>query len=297
MACVALTSVFNNQDGGLIGFGRFGWVPVENVLVALARLVLLPLTAVFFSARISVLWSWALPMVVAILVVNVLIVGPLAKRKERERSRLPPFGELTRLVVIGSITTAVYAAVTAFLPALVTHRLGSSQGGYFYIPWMIATMVSLLLTNISISMVREVVANPEKANFTIRRSMGLASLLVIVVMAVCLFLGRLILAPLGRSFVVHGAPLLQWIGLAVPATAVILLFLALCLVRRRPWPAFAVNLGASSAIIGGVLLLEPGAEISRVGMIYCIVQWGAAAVVSWPTYTALRAVRYSEESR
>lgn len=296
-ACVVLNSVFNNQDGGLIGFGRFSWVPTENISVALMRLALLPLCAVFFSTRISVLWSWALPMVVAILVVNVLIVGPLAGRETKQRPRLPPFGELGRLVAIGSVTTAIYAAVTAFLPALVTHRLGPTQGGYFYVPWIITTMVGLLLTNISISMVREVVANPEKADFTIRRSMGLAVLVVIIVMASCSLLAPVVLAPLGPSFVVHGSPLLQWAGLAMPATAIIVLFRALCLVRRRPWPAFAVNFTTSVAIVGGVLLPGSGASISRIGMIYCIVQWVTAAVISWPTFTALQAVRHGRESQ
>jgi O-antigen/teichoic acid export membrane protein len=295
--CVVLNSIFNIQDGGLVGFGRFSWVPVENVLVASARLGLLPLAAMFLSAPIGVLWSWALPMAVAVLLVNVLIVGPLAGRQSKQRPSLPAFGELGRLVAIDSVTTAVYAAVTAFLPALVTHRLGASQGGYFYVPWIITTMVGLLLTSISISMMREAIANPEKADFTIRRSMGLALLVVIVVMTACLFLSRLILAPLGPSFAVHGAPLLHWVGLSVPATAVIVLFWAVCLVRRRPWPVFAVNLTTSGAIVGGVLLMGPGADISRVGMIYCIVQWVAAAVVSLPTVTALRVVRHGQESR
>ena len=294
VACVVLNSVFNNQDGGLIGFGRFGWVPTENVLVALARLALLPLSAVFFSTRISVLWSWALPMVVAILVVNVLVVGPLAGREAKERPRLPPFGELGRLIAISSVTSAVYAAVSAFLPALVTRQFGLSQGGYFYVPWIITTMVVLLLTNIATSMMREVVANPEKADFTIRRSIGLAVLVIIIVMASCSLLARLVLAPLGPSFVIHGAPLLQWASLAVPATAIIVLFRALCLVRQRPWPAFVVNLTTSVAIVGGVLLLGSGArhQPGRHDLLHCAVgdcscdlmahPYGSARRPTWP---------------
>jgi hypothetical protein len=295
--CVVLNSIFNIQDGGLVGFGRFSWVPVENVLVASARLGLLPLAAIFLSAPIGVLWSWALPMAVAVLVVNVLIVGPLAGRQSKQRSTLPTFGELGHWVAIDSVTTAIYAAATAFLPALVTRRLGASQGGYFYVPWIITTMAGLLLNSILISMVREAVANPKKANLTIRRSMELALLVVIVVMTACLLLSHLVLAPLGSNFAVHGAPLLRWVGLAMPATAVIVLFWGVCLVRQRPWPVFAVNLTTSGAIVGGVLLMAPGADISRVGMIYCIVQWVAAAVVSLPTITALRVVRQGQESR
>ena len=296
VACVVLNSIFNIQDGGLIGFGRFGWVPIENTLVASARLALLPVAATFLSLRIGVLWSWALPMAVAVIVVNVLIVGPLAGRGSKQRPSLPTFGELSRLVAVASVTTAIYAAVDSFLPALVTHRLGASQGGYFYVPWVITMMVGLLLANILTSMVREAVANPEKADFAIRRSTGLVMLVVIAVMTVCLLLPGLVLAPLGHSFAVRGAPLLHWTGLAMPATAVIILYGSLCLLRRRPWPLFAVNLAASAGIVGGVLLLPPSADISRVGMIYCIVQWVTAAVVSLPAFMALRVVRYGRES-
>jgi hypothetical protein len=290
--CVILNSIFNIQDGGLVGFGRFGWVPVENALVALSRLALLPLAASFLSASTGILSSWALPMLFSVVVVNILIIGPLASEKMVQRPRLPPVRELSRLVAIDSVTTAVYAAVSAFLPALVTHQLGASEGGYFYVPWVIATMVTLLLNNISISMVREVVAHPHKAGVTIRRSMGLALIVVLVVMMTCLLTSHLVLAPLGSTFAVHGAILLRWVGLGAPATAIIVLFWAVCLVRQRPWPVFVLNITTSGAILGFVLTLGHGSDVSRVGLIYCIVQWTAALAVSWPAAKALRVIRY-----
>jgi O-antigen/teichoic acid export membrane protein len=295
-ACVMLCSIFSIQDGGLIGFGRSTWVPVENILVALARLALLPVAAAFLSAPIGVLWSWALPMAIAVLVVNVLNIGVLAGQQAKQRPSLPAVGELGRFVAIESVTTAMSSAVSAFLPALVTLRLGASQGGYFYVPWIIATMISLLLSSLLISMVRETVARPEKADSTIGRSMLFGLLVIIVAMTICLLLPKLVLAPLGPDFAAHGAPLLRWVGLALPATAVNLLFWAACLVRRRPWPVFAVNFATSFAIVGGVLILGHGASISRIGMIYCIVQWAIAALVSFPTITALRVVRQRKES-
>jgi O-antigen/teichoic acid export membrane protein len=294
--CVIINSVFNIQDGGLIGFARFTLVPVENVLVALSRLALLPLTAAFLSVSTGIFLSWALPMVIAVLVVNILIVGPLAGRQANQRPSLPPFRELGRLISITSVTTAAYAAVGTFLPALVTHRLGASEGGYFYVPWVIATMTGLLLTNISISMVREAVAHPEKAEVTIRRSMGLALLVVIIVAAACSLMPGLILSVLGPSFALHGAPILRWVGLATPATAVIVLFWSVCLVRQHAWPVLVINLSMSAAILGGVLMLGPGAQIESVGMIYCIVQWTAAAAVFIPTARSLRVVRSGDWS-
>jgi hypothetical protein len=294
---VVLNSIFNIQDGGLIGFGRFGWVPIENVLVASARLAILPLAASLMSARSGVLWSWAIPMAAAVLVVNSLIIGPLAGRQTERRPVLPTAGDLCRFVALDSVSSAIYAAVASFLPALVTHRLGAVQGGYFYVPWVITTMVSLVLTNISISMVRETVANPSKADSTIPRSFGLILVVVVLVMTVCLLLPHLLLAPLGLNFADHGAPLLHWVGLTVPATAIIVAFWAVCLVQRRPVPVFALNLATSGAVICGVLLIGSGSNIGRVGMIYCVVQWAAAIVVAFPTLAELRAIRHDQGTR
>jgi O-antigen/teichoic acid export membrane protein len=285
--CVVLNSVFMIQDGGLVGFGRSGWVPIENILVASVRLALLPLAITFLSAPVGILWSWALPMAVAVLVVNALIIGRLAGRQAKQRPKLPTFGKLGRFVAIESVTTALSAAVSAFLPALVTQRLGPTQGGYFYVPWIITTMVSLLVSSILISMVREAVARPEKAGFTIRRSLGLVLMVVIAGMVGCLFLSGLVLARLGPDYAAYGASLLRWVGLALPAMAINLLHWATCLVRRRPWPVFAVNLTTSAAIFSGVMLLGHGADISRVGIIYCAAQWMVAVVVSIPTIKAL----------
>lgn len=291
--CAIVNSVFNVQDGGLIGFGRFGWVPIENTFVAVARLVLLPISVAFFSAKAAILWSWAVPMFVAVVLVNILMVGRLAGQA-RGQSRLPPFRELGRFVAVDSVTSAVYAAVSALLPALVTHRLGATEGGYFYIPWIIVTMVNLLIMNVFISMVREVVATPSKAKSTILRSTGLVALVIVAVLAACFFMVGLVLAPLGASFSLNGVGLLRWIAMATPATAVIVLFWSVCLVRRRPWPVFGINLGTSAAILVGMFLLRQGASISDVGELYCFVQWASASVVIIPAVRALRAIRNGE---
>ena len=295
--CVVLNSVFMIQDGGLIGFGRSSWVPIENILVAAARLGLMPLAVTFLSAKIGILWSWGLPMAVSVVVVNALNIGLLAGRQSRKRSRLPMVGELGRFIAIESVTTAVSSAVGAFLPALVTRQLGATQGGYFYVPWIIATMAWGLLSSVVLSMVREVVARPEGSRTTIRRSLGLVSFVVIGGLLLCVFAGRLALSPLGPAFADHGAPLLRWIGLALPAAALNLLFWATCLVRRRPWPVLVLNLTTSIGIIGASLSLRRGADSADIGAIYCIAQWVVAIVVFIPTVKALRVVRERTEKR
>jgi hypothetical protein len=297
VVCVILTDLFNIQDGALIGFGRFEWIPVENASVSLARLALLPVAAIFLSASESVLGTWFLPMALAVVVVNIFNLGPLASGSMRRRPNLPRVGELSHLIAVGAISGSLTATVTIFLPAFVTDRLGAAQGGYFYVPWMITSMAVLLIINITTSMVREVTANPQKAGVAIRRSVSFAAVVIVAVMMFCFFMARLVLTPLGPNFVTYGAPLMRWVGLAMPATTVVVFFWDVCTIRRRPWPPVAVNLFTAVAIFGGILLLHPGSNIGRVGMIYCVVQWLTAIVVVFPAITGLRAIARTKETR
>jgi len=297
VACVVLNSIFNIQDGGLIGFGRFGWIPVENTTVALVRFGFLPVMAIFLSSQASVLGAWLVPMALAVIVVNIFNLGPLPGRKMRERPKLPRTGSLLHMIAVNAVSSSVTAVVSSFLPAFVAHRLGAAQGGYFYVPWMITTMVALLMMNVTTSMVREVVANPKRAGSAIRRSIGMAALVVVGVMVLCLLLANLILTPLGPAFVTHGAPLMRWVGLTMPATAVIIFFWANCSIYRRPWPSFGLSLFTAIAVFGGILLLPSGSGIASVGMVYCVVQWVAALVAIFPTFNGLRAIARREKSR
>jgi O-antigen/teichoic acid export membrane protein len=152
------------------------------------------------------------------------------------------------------------------------------------------------LQSVLIAMVREVAARPAGTSSTMRRSITIVAAVVTVAMAACLLFPNLILAALGSSFVGHGVPLLRWIGLSVPAMAINLLFWSTCLVRRRPWPVFAVNLTTSTLVIGGVLVTGRGSSIASVGAVYCVAQWSVALICVLPTFAALRAVRADSQA-
>lgn len=288
--CVLVSSIFMIQDGGLIGYGKAAWVPVENLLVAMARLGLIPVMAVFIPRTPGMLWSWALPMAVSVIAVNTFNIGPLAAGQAKMQPSLPPARELANFVGIESVTTAVGASASAFLPALVTWRLGDVQGGYFYVPWTITMMATTLLTSILIAMVREAVAAPERARITIGRSLRLIGASVVVGVLCCVFLARLVLLPLGHEYAAYGAPLLLWVGLSFPAVAINYLYLSTCLVRMRPGLIFAANLSLAVGLVVGVMVLGRGTHIEIVGVIYCVVQWVVALVLAVPTIRALRAI-------
>lgn len=296
--CVVINSIFMFQDGGLVGFGKAAWVPVENLLVAVARLGLIAFIArsVSHTASVGLLWSWAVPMGIAVLAVNSLSFGPLAGRLAKKRPNLPPTRRLLQWVGIEAATTLVNASVTAFLPALVAWRLGDVQGAYFFVPWTIATMASLLLTNVFISMVREVVAAPERAAVTIGRSIKLVAAVTLAGVVGCTVLAQFVLLLLGHDYAIYGASFLRWIGLSLPATAINLLYVAVCLIKFRPAIIFAANCVITVGTIGGLMLLHPGTSIAMVGVIYCAVTWAVAVACAIPAVRGIRDILRNPEA-
>jgi O-antigen/teichoic acid export membrane protein len=296
--CVVINSIFNFQDGGLVAFGKATWVPVENLLVAVARLGLIAVIAsAFHSASAGILWSWALPMGISVVVVSTLSAGPLAARQAKIPPNLPPVKGLLNWVGIEAATTVVNALVSAFLPALVTWRLGYKQGAYFFVPWTIAIMASLLLTNVFISMVREVITAPERAAVTIVRSIRLVAVVTVVGVLCCTVLARPVLLLLGPDYATYGASFLRWIGFSFPAAAINLLFVAVCLVKIRPGLIFAANCVVTIGTIGGLMTLSHGTSIGMVGAIYCLVQWVVAAASAIPALRGIRAIIHETKAQ
>ena len=80
--------------------------------------------------------------------------------------------------------------------------------------------------------------------------------------------------------------LLVWFGLALPAAAVVVVFWSMCLIARRPLPGLLVNTVTAVAMIVGIRLLADG-SLSRVGLLYLVVQWAVAAAVAVPTWRGL----------
>lgn len=295
VALVLVGSVYLIQDGGLIGLGRSTLVPVENILVAIGRLLAFGIVAVTVSGAAGLVAAWAVPTVLAVVIVNAYLIGRAAPR-ERHQNSLPSRRQMGAFVAVESVTTAIATAVTSFLPAIVKLVMGKDAAGYFYIPWLIANTANLLPLAILISMVRESVARPREAEAILRRSLTFAAAIVLAATLVCSVAGRFVLAILGHEFVEGSGSLLVWIGLSLPATAVGQIYWSVCLIGRKPWPVFAMNLITTALIIGGVLLLGRG-NVERVGILYCAVQWVVALVVGVPALRALRAtVRRSKQA-
>lgn len=275
---VVLSALFLIQDGGLIGLGKASWVPVENVTMGFARLALLPVCAALLAAPGDAVLAWGAAMGLAVVVLNVILLGRLAPAG-RGAAQLPEGRRLRTFVAVGAVNTAVATTVTVFLPAIVTFSMGERLGGYFYVPWMVISIATLLLSNVLISAVRESVAEPAAAPAILTGQLRLGAALVGLGVVGCALVPRLPLALLGDDFADEASGLLRGLGLALPGTAVLLLFWAICLIQQRPWPALVVNAVVAVATVGTVATFGDVWGLTGVGAAICAIQTLAAVAV------------------
>jgi len=184
------------------------------------------------------------------------------------------------------VANAISAAVSMFVPAVVAVTMGAEAAGFFYVPWLVVSVVVTFLAAVQLVMVREVVARPAERARVVRRSLTLSAAVVLVGTVGCLTVGPILLRLLGPGFAEHAGTLLVWFGLALPAAAVVVVFWSMCLIARRPVPGLVVNTLTAAAMIFGIRLLADG-PLSRVGLLYLVVQWVAAAAVVVPTWRGL----------
>ncbi|KAA1425831.1 hypothetical protein [Nocardioides antri] len=268
---VVLSAIFLIQDGGLIGLGKAAWVPLENVTMGVARLALLPLCGLVAATSGYAVLAWGIAMGTAVVVLNAIVLGRLAPRAHG-RPRLPEPHELRRFVAVESANTAVVTAVATFLPAVVTFTMGPRAGGYFYVPWMLIAIGTLLLSNVLITAVREAVADPAAAPTVLRGQLRLEAALVAAGTAGCALLPQVPLALLGGDFAHEAEGLLRWLGLALPGTAALLLFWALCLILQRPWPVLLANVATAGCVLAAVVAYGETLGLAGVGAVYCATQ-------------------------
>ena len=144
---IALWCVFNLQDGVLIGLRRAIWVLVANSIFGVGKIVVVAALAGAATASfVSIVGSWILPMILAVIAVNVLVFRrwiPAHTVAHPETSDLVSRRRIASFVAgdyMGSLFAIAYASL---LPVIVIARTDAATGAQFYIVWIIASSLQL----------------------------------------------------------------------------------------------------------------------------------------------------------
>jgi O-antigen/teichoic acid export membrane protein len=272
----AATTVFTLQDSVLTGLRAARWIPLENSLYALGKLVLLiGLAALLPSAGPFVAWN--LPLLPAIVLINYLIFRKLLPRYRS-------FGELDRSKVIrmaaGNYGGNLFALVgNMYLPILVTNQVSASQAAYFYVPWLICISLQLVAINVITSLTVEAALDMQQLRQLTRRTLAHSMRLVAPLAALTALVAPLALLIFGQAYADAGSSLLRLLALGTIPNVFVALGIGVARIEHKGQWVVAVQGVQFAILLGGSALLLPSMGIEAVGLIWAGSQFLLAAVL------------------
>lgn len=283
-------SIFNLQDGVLAGLRRTVWVPVENGLYSLIKIVVLVAMVVALPA-LGILVSWVVPMIAMVLLVSVALGRWIPVHMAASPGRALAMGrrQLLRFVAADYVGSLFALALTALLPVVIVALSGPRAGAYFYIVWMISLSLNLLPVNLCASMTVETLhAEADLWTEARRVAVHMARILVPPVVGVLVF-SEWILRIFGSEYVEAGALPLRVLALGVLPYAVNVLFLATSRIEGRGGKIVACQLGLSTITFAGALLLVGTFGVTGVAVAWLVAQCAVAVVTGRLLWHRLRA--------
>lgn len=283
----ALWTVFALQDSVMIGLDAVHWVPIENSIYSLVKLVLL-VAFVGLLPFAGPFVAWNLPLVGAVAIVTLLIFRRLIPR---HRAR-DPTGSVDRHQIVsvarGNYGGTLFAlASTTLLPILVANFAGAAQTAYFYIPWTISAGLQLVAFNMTTSLTVEAALDEARLRDLTRRALRLTFALVLPLTALTAFAAPWGLGAFSAAYADAGVTLLQLLALAAIPNVLVVLGLTISRIQHRGRMVLAIEAVQCVIVLGLSVALLPDHGITGIGIAWLVSQ---TAVAAWLLAGLLRPI-------
>jgi O-antigen/teichoic acid export membrane protein len=283
---VAVLAIFALQDFVLIALQAAKFVPVENVIFSVVKIVLLVALAGWMPHR-GITVAWVVPAAVGVAIVTAVLNARSFGATETA-GRLPGRRALGGIVAGEYLSGAVGIVIPLALPLLVVRQLGTEANAYFAMPWLIASSLNLLIWNVAASLLVEAAAEPAKAPALVRRALRLTLVVGLAGSLVELAAAPLILGLLGAGYAAEGTDLLRVMALVVPFNAVLVAWTTLMRIHNRMHLLITQQVLGGAGVLVLTVLLLPRIGITGAGVGYLVAQAICGSVVAIPLLRMLR---------
>jgi len=281
-AATVTWTIFTLQDSVMTGLHETRWVPVENAVFAVAKLVLVVVFAnVAHSAGIFL--AWIVPGMFLIFPVNLAIFTRFLPRRAKSTPPAEPAWtsvEMRKLIggnYVGSLSAFV---ATLLLPVLAANEVGASAAGYFYVPWTIMLGVVLVAANMSTSLsVETALGESELREHTRNAIAAILGILTPAVLVIFVFAAQ-ILSLFGPEYERHGTWLLRILIIGTFPEALTLVGLSLARLRHDGRLVAIAQIEFAVITLGLSALLLPRIGIIAAGIALLIALFVEAGLMT-----------------
>jgi O-antigen/teichoic acid export membrane protein len=285
---VPMWCIFALQDSALTAVRRAPWVPVENGLFSLMKVIfLVVLAGVLPSAGVMV--AWLVAMALTLPPVNYyLFTRALPRRTAAAQTGRPfVFSDIARFVSADYVGTLLAHSSTTALPLLVVSLFGAKANALFFMAWTIGTSLTLIATNTGYSLTVEGAMDERRLAEHGRQALRRCLQLVVPGAALVVLLAPWLLAVFGPEYGA-ASDLLRLLALAAVPASVVLLYIAVLRVQRRLRRLVVVQAALCGSTLTLAVVAAPWLSIVGVGAAWLVTQLVVCAAILPDLRTVLR---------
>lgn len=266
--------IFALQDSALTALRQSVWVPVENIVFAALKIVLLVAGARLLTGY-GIFASWIIPVGLALIPINWFLFThfiPAHVRTTKERAVPIERGDLVKYIGGNYVGAIFFQASATLLPLIVIGQLGAAMNAYFYLPWTITTSLQMVALNMSTSFTVEASRDLSQryvygGRVLVHNLKILVPLVLVVVVGAPYLLGFF-----GAEYARQGSTMLRLLALSVIPYSFVSLYVGLERVQNRVHHIAVVQAIRCIALLALAYWLLPQWGIVAAGVIWLAVE-------------------------
>ena len=232
IAAVVLWNIFALQDAVLTALRKAAWIPVENTIFGIAKLVLMVVWAKTHLGH-GIFISWVVPMGIMIIPVTFALFryaipqhARVAPAVQSSFWRKGGRKKVVKYLVQDYIASLMVQCASTLLPIVVVLMLGAEANGYFYVAFTIAAAIDHLGHNVGLSLTVESAFDERQLSHLTRHTFKKFGLLLCVIVAVIVIFAPWLTYLYGPAFHDNSTGVLRLLVLGTVAQTVLNLYQA-----------------------------------------------------------------------
>ncbi len=252
-------------DSTFIARRRANFVLSKNSIYSVLKIPL-PILFVLFFRTFGIVASWGIAIAIA-LAISLFLFLPRVQDSYKPVPivNLSLFKDMWRYSAGNYLTNLLAASPAFLLPLMVVNLLGAEQNAYFYIAWMIASLLSSIPSAVAQSLFAEGSHFEDRLRENVVKSLKFSFLLLVPAVIVLILVGKWLLLAFGQSYSLNALKLLWILSISSLPLAINHLYTSILRVKSRLKELMVIwGFIALSVLIASYLIM-PAAGIISIG--------------------------------
>lgn len=277
-------------DSVFIAKRRAEFALAKNTIFSLLKIPL-PIILVLFFHAFGIVSSWGVAIGIALIISLFLFLPRVQERyKPVLRIKLNIIKDIWKYSAGNYFVSIFSTAPSLVLPIIIVNLVSAEQTAYFYVAWMISTLLLAIPFAVSTSLFAEGVHSEEELAANARRSLRFILLLLVPAIALLVLLGKWLLLLFGEGYSSNALTLLWILGFSSLFAGVNSIYYTVLRVRDRIGELLVIR-----ALIAITVLVTSSLIMPTLGIVGIGYAWiGAQGLTS--IYVVLR-VRVRSRAR